>query len=107
MFKKYSKTLNQVKCQINIMLQVVKIFIYKQMKEWTGLLRRCQKIYFSFEPEQGRINMLNIEDHISGMIYKYGWHGYKQKFGGYKFELDCISDTSFTSKKLGYDIRNE
>ncbi len=65
---------------------------------------------FGSEPEEGKINTIFIEDHISGIIFQYGFSAYKEDtkwHKGYTFELEPWDDTKFTSDRLGYDIRKE
>lgn len=61
-------------------------------------------------PTDGNINTLTIEDHITGIIYQYGFNAYPTKSrwnSGYVFELETYDDTKYTSERLGYDIKKE
>lgn len=69
-------------------------------------LDKFNEIYDSIgeEPVTGGFNSVVIEDHISGEIYSGSLMAKKTKFG-WKFFKEYNDDTSFTSKALGYDIR--
>lgn len=56
------------------------------------------------EPTTGAFHYVMIEDHVSGVIYEGVLYATKDKWG-WKFHKDQTDDTSFTSKTLGYDIR--
>lgn len=56
------------------------------------------------EPEEGAFHYVMIEDHVSGVIYEGSLYALKTKWG-WKFSIDQLDNTGFTSKTLGYDIR--
>lgn len=57
-----------------------------------------------YEPTAGAFHSVIIEDHVSGQIYEGALFATKTKWG-WKFNTEQRDDTSFTSKTLGYDIK--
>lgn len=66
-------------------------------------LKKANDITFGFNlsdgPVKDEINIVVIEDHLTGELFSYGFMGNKTDFG-YTFRVDMTEDISFTKSQL-------